>query len=72
MLSCPNKISQLEGDILTTLDLFYHEGGSKKTLVAKGTYYVFELPFPPHHTSLRITIYGLTNTLTFCPTQHYF
>lgn len=72
MLSCPNKISQLEGDRLTTLDLFHHEGGSEKSLFEKGTYYVFKYPFLPHHTSLRITICGLTNISTFCPTQHYF
>ena len=35
MLSCPNKISQLEGDRLTTLDLFHHEGGSEKALLKK-------------------------------------
>lgn len=35
MLSCPNKISQLEGDRLTTLDLFHHEGGSEKAFLKK-------------------------------------
>ena len=35
MLSCPNKISQLEGDRLTTLDLFHHEEGSEKALLKK-------------------------------------
>ena len=45
MLSCPNKISHLEGDILTTLDLSHHEGGSKKSLLKKALIMFLNFPF---------------------------